>query len=252
MRYFWILVLAGSLLLNIVAIWAFFNYVKYGGSPLGDIKRKLTGTTKQSAPRVAYAQENAELLAKIERGEADSSRIVFLGASITQRWDFEKFLPEFPLVNRGVGGQLVPGILARYKRDVLELDPKAVIIKFCSINVRPQMPNKVLEDGMTMLAQLAHSNDIVPIVSTIIPSGKPEARIGDFSVADSLSKFNDWVRAFAESNHYPIIDFAAAIGDENGLLPRDCSVDPVHLNDKGYQIVSDAARPVLREVLGGE
>lgn len=252
MRYFWILVLAGSLLLNIVAIWAFFNYVKYGGSPLGDIKRKLTGTTKQVAPRVPYALENAELLAQIERGEADSSRVVFLGASITQRWDFQKHLPEFPIINRGVGGQLVPGILARFKRDVLELEPKAVIIKFCSINVRPQMPNKVLEDGMTMLAQMANSNSIVPIVSTIIPSGKPEARIGDFSVADSLAKFNDWVREFAQANDYYLIDFAAAIGDENGLLPRDCSVDPVHLNDKGYQIVSDAIRPVLHEVLAGE
>ena len=48
---------------------------------------------------------------------------------------------------------------------------------------------------------------------------------------------------------YHLIDFAAAIADDEGLLPRDCSVDPVHLNEKGYQIVFDAARPVLQKVL---
>ncbi len=252
MRYFWILVIAGSIALNIVAVWAYFNYVKYGGNPLGDIKRKLTGTTTQAAPGVPYAEENAELLDQIERGEADSSRVVFLGASITQRWDFDKFLPEFPIINRGVGGQLVPGILARYKRDVLDLKPKAVIIKFCSINIRPEMPGKVLKDGMSMLTQLAEANGIIPIVSTIIPAGKPEARIGDYSVADSLAEFNRWVRQLAADHDYPLIDFAEAIGDENGFLPRDCSVDPVHLNDKGYRIVSDAVRPVLKKVLGKE
>ncbi len=252
MRYFWITVIVGSILLNIVAVWGFFNYVKYGGSPLGDLKRKLTGTTKQTAPTIPYAQANADLLAEIEAGVADPRRIVFLGASITQRWDFRKYLPELPIVNRGVGGQLVPGILTRYHRDVLELKPKAVIIKFCSINIRPQMPLKVLEDGMSMMTQLAEANDIIPIVSTIIPAGKPEARIGDYSVADSLAQFNDWVRAFASEKSYHMIDFAAAIADDEGLLPRDCSVDPVHLNEKGYQIVSDAVRPVLQKVLAAD
>ena len=31
MRYFWMVVIVGSILLNIVAVWGFFNYVKYGG-----------------------------------------------------------------------------------------------------------------------------------------------------------------------------------------------------------------------------
>ncbi len=249
MRYFWAIVLIGSILLNIIAVWSFFNYVKYGGSPLGDLKRRLTGTTKQVSPGIPYAEDNALLLDQIADGTADSNRIVFLGASITQRWDFRKYLTEFPIVNRGVGGQLVPQILARYQRDVLDLQPKAVIIKFCSINIRPHLPLSVLQDGMKMMAELAVVNDIRPIVSTIIPSGKPEARIGDFSVVDSLSKFNDWVRVYAAEKNFTLMDFAAAIEDDNGFLPRECSVDPVHLNDKGYWILSDAMRPVLENVL---
>lgn len=239
------IILIFSILLNIVAVWGFFHYIKYGGSPLGELKRRLTGSTKQIGPKIPYVEDNARIIKERTEGKADSSSIVFFGASITRRWDFEKYLPEFNMINRGVGGQLVPGMLSRYKRDVIDLKPEAVIIKFCSINIRPHIPMRVLEDGMAIMAQLAKTNDITPIVSTIIPAGKPEARISDFNVADSLQKFNDWVRIFAEQNDYHLIDFAKAIEDDKGFLPRDCSVDPVHVNEKGYEILSAATKQVI-------
>jgi len=253
MKYFWIAVIIGSLALNIVAVWGFFTYIKYGGSPLGELKRKLTGTTHQTSPSIPYADDNSNLIAAIEDGSAAPDRVVFFGASITQRWDFDRSLrPDFNIVNRGVGGQLVPQLLTRFKRDVLDLKPRAVIIKFCSINIRPHQPMPVLQDGLAMMTDLAASHGIAPIVATIIPAGKPEARIGDFSVVDSLQAFNEWARGFAAQQGYPLIDFAAAIEDEHGFLPRECSVDPVHLNDRGYEILEDAMRPVLRDLFREE
>ncbi len=241
---FWIL-LIGSILLNVVAVWGFFTYVKYGGSPLGDLKRLLTGTTRQTAPRIPFEDDNRALMDGVD----NSGKVVFFGASITQRWDFEANLKDYPIVNRGVGGQLVPSLLSRFKRDVLDLAPKAVIIKLCSINIRPQQPLSVLRDGMTMMSDMAHHSGVVPIVATIIPAGKPEARIGDFSVADSLQQFNDWVRDFASERGYPLVDFASAIQTEEGYLPFDCSVDPVHLNQKGYDVLEVVLRSVLDSVL---
>lgn len=253
MKYIWAVVLIGSVALNLVAVWGFFTYIKYGGSPLGELKRKLTGTTHQSSPGLSYADENAILMADIENDSAAPGRIVFFGASITQRWDFDRSLrPEFNLINRGVGGQLIPSLLTRFKRDVLDLKPQVVIVKFCSINIRPHQPLQILKDGMSMITSLAESHGVTPVVTTIIPSGKPEARIGDFSVVDSLASFNIWVREFAAEHDYPLVDFAQTIEDENGFLPRDCSVDPVHLNDKGYLILEDALRPVLTEVMGSQ
>ncbi len=252
MHHIWKLILIGSILLNLIAIWGFFHYIKYGGSPLGELKRKLTGTTKQTAPQIPYLEDNKKIIAEIAEGKVDSNRIVFFGASITRRWDFERHFPKINLINRGVGGQLVPSMMARFKRDVLDLKPKAVIIKFCSINIRPHMPLSVLKDDMMMMVQLARANQIIPIVSTIIPSAKPEATIGDFSVIGTLNQFNDWVRQYAEENSLHMIDFAEAIGDENGFLPRDCSVDPVHVNDKGYLLLANAARAVIDKVLGAE
>ncbi len=241
--------LVGSILLNIVALWGFYHYVRYGGSPLGELKRMLTRTTQQVAPSVPYAQENALIKQQLADGAAAPNRVVFFGASITARWDLAAAFPGLNAQNRGVGNQLVPAMLARYKRDVLELKPDAVLLKFCSINVRPFMPLSVMQDGMMMMVDLARSHGIRPIVCTIIPAGKPEARIGDFSVVDTLNSFNVWLRAYAAENALPIVDYAAAISDAENLLPREYSVDPVHVNDAGYEILARTARPVIDSVL---
>ncbi len=100
-----------------------------------------------------------------------------------------------------------------------------------------------------MMSDMAHNQGIVPIIATIIPAGKPEARIGDFSVVDSLQQYNDWVRVFAAERGYPLADFAAAIETEEGYLPFDCSVDPVHLNQKGYDVLELVLKSVLDTVL---
>ncbi len=242
------IILVVSLLLNLVAVWAYFHYVKYGGNPLGELKRKVMGESNQKTRPVPFEEQNRQLLA--EHGEYDPLRVVFMGASITHRWNLEAAFPDVHMINRGVGGQLVPHMLARFKRDVIDLKPKAAIFKFCSINIRPHTNSQTLRDAMTLMVETARAHDITPIVATIIPAGKPEAHIGEFSVVDSLASFNDWLREFAEQESLAIIDFAAAVQDDEGYLPRDCSSDPVHVNERGYLILSAAARSVIYDVVG--
>lgn len=249
MRSFWMLVLAGSLLLNILAVWGFFTFVRYGGSPLGDLKR-LVVRSGDAAPRaLPYARANEELLRGIARGDAPSPRIVFLGASITQHWDFERELPHLTIVNRGVGGELASDLLARFQRDVIDLSPRAVVLKLCSINVRPGLEARTLEDAVNMMCDLALAHGIEPVLCTMVPVAKPDARIGDFDVAGRLMQFNDWIRGVAEDRGLRLVDLADAIADEKGLLPREFAADPIHPNADGYRILTGAVRPVLESLV---
>jgi hypothetical protein len=245
------IILVGSFLLNLFAIWGFFQYIMYGGNPLLELKRKLIGTSRPTYPDIPRGEENARLRQEVADGETDSLRVVFFGASITNSWDLDRYFPEFHPVNRGVGG-FVPELICNFKSNVLDLRPRAVVVKICSINIRPNIPAYQLRDGMEMMVELAQVNGITPIVTTMIPSARPAAIIGEFSVVDAIKEFNNWVREYARSNNLPIIDYASAIQNEDGFLPRDCSIDPVHVNDKGYDILAKAARPVIHDVLGLE
>jgi lysophospholipase L1-like esterase len=72
-----------------------------------------------------YQSDNAQILR-----EKTSVRVVFMGNSITQGWaDMRpEFFKEHGFVGRGIGGQTTPQMLLRFRQDVLELKPKAVVI----------------------------------------------------------------------------------------------------------------------------
>lgn len=61
---------------------------------------------------------------------ADEARVVFMGDSITEGWG--ELMPEFfagkPYVNRGICGQTSPQMFARFRADIIALQPKVVVI----------------------------------------------------------------------------------------------------------------------------
>ena len=74
-----------------------------------------------------YKEANLKLAAPAP-GE---NRVVFMGDSITEGWHFEGpdgSFPTKPYINRGISGQTSPQMLVRFRQDVIELQPKVVVI----------------------------------------------------------------------------------------------------------------------------
>src|SRR5271166_2656371 len=59
---------------------------------------------------------------------AGEKRVVFFGDSITDLWKLDESFPGKPYVNRGIGGQTTPQMLLRFRQDVVNLQPKVVVI----------------------------------------------------------------------------------------------------------------------------
>ena len=60
----------------------------------------------------------------------NENRIVFMGNSITEGWSvtYPDFFKGKPYINRGISGQTTPQMLVRFRADVIDLKPKAVVI----------------------------------------------------------------------------------------------------------------------------
>src|SRR5262249_28886584 len=71
-----------------------------------------------------YRDANAKLAAPAP----NENRVVFFGDSITDLWKLDQFFPGKPYINRGIGGQTTPQMLVRFRRDVIDLHPKAIVI----------------------------------------------------------------------------------------------------------------------------
>src|SRR5580704_6898116 len=86
--------------------------------------RRIAVFTDDFGQLARYRDANAALAAP-KPGE---DRAVFFGDSITDIWHLDEYFPGKPYVNRGIGGQTTPQMLVRFRQDVINLQPKVVII----------------------------------------------------------------------------------------------------------------------------
>ena len=119
-------------------------------SPAAQVTNAAGAPTQQPAAQMSagseakmeadYAKMKAELQDWAQLGRyraADQAlpatqpgRVVFYGDSITDAWEQNggSFFPGKPYVNRGISGQTTPQMLVRFRQDVVDLHPEAVVI----------------------------------------------------------------------------------------------------------------------------
>ena len=113
-------------------------------------------------------------LGPVGQGE---QRVVFYGDSITDGWgrrpDTGEFFPGKPYVNRGISGQTTPQMVVRFRQDVINLRPAAVVIlagtNDVAGNTGPMTP-EMTEDNFRSMIDLAKANQIRVIIASITPA----------------------------------------------------------------------------------
>jgi lysophospholipase L1-like esterase len=173
-------------------------------------------------------------------------KIVALGDSIT--WGFP-FTPEQSWVhlvaqqtghsvyNKGICGDTTGDMRRRFRRDVLALEPDAVIITGGSNDAFMAAATEEVGENIAEMIKLAGQHGITPAV------GLPPQL--DYPVEEALlAQYRMALRSFAASKGIFIIDFYSGI--TTAAKPgRSLNVDGVHPGVEGYQAMAAAALSFL-------
>jgi lysophospholipase L1-like esterase len=189
---------------------------------------------------------------RLENAPDVPGRVVFLGDSITDGWNLAKYFPGKPYVNRGIGGQTTPQMLARMYADVIHLHPAAFILlagtNDIARNTGPETLEMV-EDNIRAMCQLAASNNIKIILCLLTPvSDYARKQTVDRPPAD-IMKLNHWIESYAPDVHAQIADYYVALVDEKGMLREGYSDDGLHPNAKGYELLAPVAEAAIEATL---
>src|SRR5215207_5921981 len=173
-----------------------------------------------------YAQENERDRGKVE--------VVFLGDSIADGWDDAgEFFPGLPYANRGVAGQATPEMLLRFRRDVVELSPVAVVIMAGAGDLALGLPVEETRRNLASMADIARAHEIDVVFASNLPAGDfVQTRAGE-RPPGGPDELNAWIKGYALSGEHGFIDFRPAVSDERGVLRREFSEDGVRLNARG-------------------
>jgi lysophospholipase L1-like esterase len=205
-----------------------------------------------------YSAANAALAAP-KSGEA---RVVFFGDSITDNWsksDYGGFFPGKPYVNRGIGGQTTAQMLLRFRADVVELQPKAVVILAGTNDIAGNAGSVTLDqvqDNLASMAELARAHGVRVILASLLPvsddkqdaNGQALTRTRQRPTA-TIRELNRWLAAYAAKNGHGYLDYFTATVDGAGLLLPALNDDGLHPNTRGYAVMAPLAEKAIAEVL---
>ena len=184
----------------------------------------------------------------------DLPEVVFMGNSITDNWAY--FHPDFFNSNnfcgRGISGQTSSQMLVRFTDDVIALHPKAVVIMAGTNDVAHNeywvAPERVV-DNIIAMCNIAQSNDIVPIISSIPPCSEFPWRKEINNPGQTIVEINKSLKAFADANGIVYVDYHSALTDEKLGLPKTLSNDGCHPLPDTYFTMEEMVLEAIRNAL---
>jgi len=178
-------------------------------------------------------------------------RVVFFGDSITDMWKLENNFQGKPYVNRGIGGQTTPQMLVRFRQDVIDLHPAAVVIlegtNDIAGNSGPMTP-EMSENNWRSMAELAKANGIRVICTSITPSTDFPWHRG-VHPAEKIRAANAWLKEYCTSHSLGYADFYPLLANAEGGMKAELTVDGVHPNAKGYAAMAPVVQSAIDEAL---
>jgi len=222
----------------------------------------FAGLDQYRASRIAMFTDDFGQLARYRDADAalgppsaSENRVVFYGDSITDIWKLEDYFPGKPYVNRGIGGQTTPQMLVRFRQDVIDLQPKVVIILAGTNDIAGNtgpMRNEVIEGNLSSMIELARAHGIRVVLCSIMPVHNYTEKAKDFFAQRPQSRIlalNEWIKDYCAKNNVVYVDYFSAMVDDKGMMKKDLADDGLHPNAAGYKIAAPLAEAGIEKAL---
>lgn len=222
------------------------------------------GLDEYRASRIAiYTDDFGELKryrdadAALAPTAAKENRVVFLGDSITDYWKLADYFSGKPYINRGIDGQTTPQMLVRFRRDVIDLHPKVLVVLAGTndiAGVTGPARDEDIEANYASMAELARAHHIRVVFASLLPAHNyTEEAKESFALRprERILALNAWLKYYCAKNGLVYLDYFSALIDDRGMLRRDLSDDGLHPNAVGYKIMAPLAEEAIAHTLAG-
>lgn len=220
------------------------------------------GLDRYRASRIAIYADDYGQLARYR--EANSSlkppapgenRVVFFGDSITDIWHLDRSFPGKPYINRGIGGQTTSQMLVRFRQDVIDLEPKVVVILAGTNDIAGntgKISNDDIEANFATMAELARLDHVRVVFASILPVHNYTPQSQEFFNSRPMSRIvalNMWLKGYCAAGGCVYLDYFNSMLDPKGMLKRDLADDGLHPNDAGFAVMAPLAEKAIAAAL---
>jgi lysophospholipase L1-like esterase len=158
--------------------------------------------------------------------------IVFIGDSLTQWFDWESRFPEYHVMNLGISGETVDGLLARRERIHSQVENPDTIFLMTGINNIANEQYEVLVPYREIVRNLTRwYKKSKVVIQSILPVGLT------WISNNVIEETNRQLERIAREFHAEYLDVYSLFVDAKGMPKKGyLSDDGVHLGRTGYEV----------------
>ena len=193
----------------------------------------------QAQERKEYDTDHyRDRMAYFERNPIGENKVVFLGNSLTEGGQWDKYFPEAAPVNRGISGDNTEGMLNRIDEIAISHPSKLFIL--AGINdISQNVPNKQITKHYRYIIQRVkeESPETVIYIQSLLPVnndfGRYKRLIGK---EKQIGKLNKELKKLASKEKIVFVNINPLYMDKDGKLDAQYTNDGLHLTESAYNI----------------
>ena len=179
--------------------------------------------------------------------------ILFLGDSITECYDLDKYYDGFNVVNSGISSNKTYDILNNMKERVYKYNPSKI---FILIGTNDFLENKTNEEIINNIKKII--NEISKnrpeskiYLESIYPVNNTDDEKVNHSVVknrknEDIKKINKQLKKFSEKKKIVYIDMYSLLEDKDGNLKINYTKEGLHMSDEGYDVITKKIKEYLK------
>ena len=190
-------------------------------------------------------EDNKEDIEKLDKNYIN---YLFLGDSITDFYDLEKYYEGLPVVNSGISGNTTEDILNDMKGRVYDYNPSKV---FLLIGTNDLIHDVSIDDISTNIEKIVNDiNSNEPQSEIYVESVYPvndnlDEDMVDVRNNDDIMKINEKIKKYCDDKGYTYINMYDKLLDDDGNFNEEYTDDGLHPNSRGYEVITEEIKKYL-------
>ncbi len=194
-------------------------------------------------PKIKYKTVNKVVM---------DENIVFVGDSITYMYDLNKYYDGYNVVNNGIDGEFTWGVLDDLKDRIYKYNPSKVVLLIGTNDIYKNKSVDEISDNVDKIIKGIKTNRTyaeIYLVS-LLPVNRTSDDIINLNMVknrtnEMIMEINNKYQEIAKKYNITYIDLYSKLIDDDGNLKLDYTKEGLHLNDKGYKVITRVIKNVF-------
>ena len=154
-------------------------------------------------------------------------------------------------VDRGVSGQNTTQMLARFQKDIVDLNPQVVVIMGGTNDLAQGVTKKQILANLTAMAEMADAAGIKVVLCSVTPCNDNYSKLSPKNKGPHIIELNGMIKEYVDSKGFTYCNYWPALvaDDQLALHPDYRLYDNLHPGPDGYDVMEAIIKPIIDNLL---